>query len=113
MGAMDARRHQGPRPPSVKDSLGRREGSGLVRSGPRPRREKLRQFQVLEPGDIARRHFGETTMLLRAANIIMVLAFHRPLRAPIIGALHGIGENDRAPRSEEHTSELQSLMRIS
>src|SRR3546814_10632616 len=81
MGAMDARRHQGPRPPSVKDSLGRREGSGLVRSGPRPRREKLRQVQVLEPGDIARRHFGETTMLLR--------------------------------RSEEHTSELQSLMRIS
>src|SRR3546814_4517998 len=37
----------------------------------------------------------------------------QPLRAPALGAGGAFGQHEVADRSEEHTSELQSLMRIS
>src|SRR3546814_1976380 len=67
------------------------------RSGPRPRR--VGTVRVKGPG------YGITDPKQRARSIHKILAVHYPGTKPAL--------DFKNPRSEEHTSELQSLMRIS
>src|SRR3546814_2348524 len=60
---------------------------------------------------------GDRTHDLRDANATLSQLSYRPTRLRIIRSRRARGQNlpfpERAGRSEEHTSELQSLMRIS
>src|SRR3546814_20042040 len=57
--------------------------------------------------------FPYTTLFRSVGRARPVHAQHQLVRLPIGEGVHGDGDRQRDQRSEEHTSELQSLMRIS
>src|SRR3546814_10351729 len=68
-------------------------------------------FQLLQPPA----HFGE--FLAQHADLVRdhprIVADARDRRRHAVGGERGLERDQRAERSEEHTSELQSLIRIS
>src|SRR3546814_322829 len=86
------------------------------------------QAALMAPTEIlARQHFNTIEPLARAAGVAIVLLTGRDKgkarraildglaagETPLVVGTHALFQEDVAFRSEEHTSELQSLMRIS